>query len=167
MYERADYTVISACVDKIAWYHKYPNWNGDFYEVLVQAVLERAFYFLRKRGKAEVNIETKGGDRDQRLKEQYRKALTEGYNYISADKLRNVFTSKELNILKKSDARPGGQLADLLAAPALQHVRHLHTGRHPITSAFIQSLVEILENKKYYREILRGPKGYGRIWRPQ
>jgi len=167
MYDRADYTVISACVDKVAWYYKYPNWAGDFYGVLVQAVLERAFYFLRKRGRAEVNIETKGPDKDQRLKEQYKKALVDGYQFISSDKLQSVFTSRELNILKKSDSRPGAQLADLLAGPALQHIRHLHTGRHPITSPFTQQLVEILETKKYYREVLRGPKGCGRIWRPQ
>jgi hypothetical protein len=165
MYERADYTVISACVDKIAWYYKYPNWEGDFYEVLVQAVLERAYYFLRKRGVAEVNIETKG-DRDQRVKEQYKKALTDGYRFISADKLQSVFTSKEINILKKSDARPGAQLADLIAGPALQHIRYLHTGRHTITSPFTQKLVSILEEKKYYRELLKNPKGYGRVWRP-
>jgi hypothetical protein len=58
-------------------------------------------------------------------------------------------------------------MADLLAGPALQHIRHLHTGRYPIMSAFTQQIAEILEGKKYYRELLRGPKGYGRIWRPQ
>jgi hypothetical protein len=96
MYERAEYTVISACVDKVAWYYQYPSWDGDFYEVLVQAVLERAFYFLRNRGRAEVNIETKNTKRDQRLKEQYKIALKNGYSpYLSADKLQRVFTSQE------------------------------------------------------------------------
>lgn len=59
MFKKAKYVVISACVDKVEWYWKYPAWSGDFYEVLVQAVLERSYYFLRTRGSAEVNIETK------------------------------------------------------------------------------------------------------------
>ncbi len=45
MFQKAQYTVITACVDKVGWYWQYPNWEGDFYEVLVQAVLERSFYF--------------------------------------------------------------------------------------------------------------------------
>jgi hypothetical protein len=167
MYRRAKYTVISACVDKVGWYWKYPEWSGDFYEVLVQAVLERSYYFLsRRKGIAEVNVETKG-NRDQRIKEHYRHALVHGFDYISADKLRTVFTSKELNIIKKENCNPGGQMADLLAGPALQHIRHLHTGRHPVTSPFTQELCGILENDKYYREWWGGPSGFGRLWRPK
>jgi hypothetical protein len=45
MFETAQYTVVSACVDKVAWYFRYPNWNGDFYQVLVEAVLERSSTF--------------------------------------------------------------------------------------------------------------------------
>jgi hypothetical protein len=166
MYEVADYVVISACVDKIEWYHHYPTWEGDFYEVLVQAVLERAFYYLRFRGKAEVNIETKNPSRDLRIKEHYRKALVDGFQHISAEKLQKVLTSRELNILKKGDAKPGVQLADLLAGPALQHIRFENTGRHPILSDFTQKIAAILE-KKFYCETKDGNTTvYGKLWRP-
>jgi hypothetical protein len=167
MFERAPYVVISACVDKVEWHARFPTWAGDFYEVLVQAALERAFYFLRGRGTAEVNIETKGPVRDKRLKEQYRSALTNGYRYIPADKLRSVFNSIELNILTKADCKPGVQLADLIAGPAMQHIRFLQTGRHPIKSPFVAKLCRILDASKFYREGSKGPEGYGRIWRPK
>jgi len=39
MYEAADYTVITAAVDKVAFYYRYPNWDGDFYAVLVEALI--------------------------------------------------------------------------------------------------------------------------------
>jgi hypothetical protein len=161
----ADYIVISACVDKVQWYAKFPYWTGDFYEVLVRAVLERSFYFLRNRGVAEVYIETKNAGRDQRIKDHYRHGLEHGYQHIDAKKLQAVFASKELHITQKSECKPGAQLADLLAAPALQHMRWLHTKRHPISGHFVTSVVDILEREKYYRED-KGPNGHGRVFRP-
>jgi hypothetical protein len=86
MFDRAAYVVITACVDKVEWYWRYPTSGVDFYHVLVQAVLERCFYYLRNRGVAEVNIETKNQSRDRRLKEYYRSSLTNGFDYISAEK---------------------------------------------------------------------------------
>jgi hypothetical protein len=166
MFSRAKYTVISASVDKIEWYWRYPNWSGDFYEVLVQAVLERSYYFLRTRGRAEVNIETKNQGRDQRLKEHYRNSLSTGFTYINGSKLSSVFSSKELNIVTKLECKPGAQLADLIAGPALQHTRFTVTKRHPITGDFVKRLCDILENEKFYRNSY-GPNGYGRLWRPR
>jgi hypothetical protein len=151
------YTVISACVDKVRWYWQYPHWRGDFYEVLVQSILERSFYYLRNRGMAEVNLETKNPGRDQRIKEHFRKGLESGFQYINAKKLQGVFTSKEMNITLKSEAKPGAQLADLLAAPALQHIRALHTKRHLVIGSFVSSVCDILEKKKFYRLSAYGP----------
>lgn len=163
MLRTADYTVISACVDKVGWYWDYPNWRGDFYEVLVRAVLERSFYFLRNRGKAEVNLETKNPGRDQRIKEHFRRGLEGGFDYIDARKLQAVFTSKEMNITLKSHAKPGAQLADMLAAPALQHIRAMHTKRHAVTGTFVKGVCDLLEKEKFYRE---REKIYGRVFRP-
>jgi len=169
MFWRADYTVITSCVDKVEWYWRYPEWEGDFYQVLVTAVLERAFYFLRNRDAvAEVNVETKNVGRDQRLKDSYKHSLTEaGFEHISAEKLRAVFSSVNLNILRKEDCACGLQLADLIAAPAMQYIRYQNTKRHPIESEFVRSLCEILETSKFYREEGRGPDGFGKLWRPQ
>lgn len=167
MFNTAQYVVITACVDKVAWYHQYPAWVGDFYQVLVEAVLERSFYFLNNRdGHAEVNIETKNPTKDERIKRAYRDAMLKGFEFIPPTNLRKRLTSLELNILKKSDCRPGMQLADLLAGPALQHIRHLNTDRHAITSTFVRSVAELLETEKFYRE-QKGPEGYGRVWRPK
>lgn len=166
MYGTAQYVVVTACVDKVAWYYTYPNWSGDFYEVLVEATLERCFYFLKNRnGVAEVNIETKNPDKNDRIKKAYRHAMLRGFDHIPALKLRERFTSVEPNILKKTDKRPGAQLADLLASPSLQFIRHLKTGRNEITSPFVLDVAQLLEAEKYYRED-KGPDGYGRVWRP-
>lgn len=166
MFERAQYHVISATVDKVEWYHRYPNWRGCFYEVLVQCVLERSFYFLRYRGRAEVNIEWKDPRRNESIKVAYKAALEKGFPpNLTAEQLRSVFTSVELNILKKTDRRPGCQLADLLAAPAMQHSIYLNTGRHGIRGEFARRVAGILESDKFYRN-QNGPAGYGRVWRP-
>ena len=166
MFQKAQYTVISACVDKVEWYWRFPNWRGDFYEVLVEAVLERCYYFLRHRGRAEVNIEWKNAAKNERVKVAYRKALDFGFRFISAQQLNEVFTSRELNILTKDDRRPGCQLADLLAGPAMQHLRMLHGMRDQIDGSFVRQVVDLLEREKFYREGTRGPAGYGRLWRP-
>ncbi|WP_342154857.1 DUF3800 domain-containing protein [Methylorubrum sp. SB2] len=169
MSSKAEYTLITACVDKVEWYWRYPTWSGDFYQVLVTAVLERAYYFLHNReGIAEVNVETKNPSRDQRLKDSYKQSLTDGgFQHISAHKLRSVFQSINLNILHKEDCACGLQLADLIAAPALQLIRFQNTNRHPIQSEFVRALCAILEGEKFYREGSRGPDGFGKLWRPQ
>lgn len=173
MFRNANYTVISACIDKVHWYHSFPDWNGDFYQVLVDAVLERAFYFLKNRnGIAELNIETKNPGRDKRINDNYKKSVAEkGFDFITSDKLRSVFSSSDLNIITKGDCRPGAQLADLLAGPALQFIRYEKTKRHPLQSKFVKTLCGILDESKFYRESvagkIRGPDGYGKLWRPK
>jgi hypothetical protein len=165
MFETAQYAVVTVCVDKVAWYFRYPNWNGDFYQVLIEGALERFYYFLSKRnGVAEVNIETKG-NRDKRVKEQYREALTNGFRFITAEKLRTTFSSKEINVLTKNDCKPGIQMADLIAGPSLRHIKFVNVGRDEPTGEFTKQLCKILEDNKYYRED-KGPHGYGRVWRP-
>ena len=165
MFSAADYRVITACVDKVEWYWRYPTWKGDFYEVLVQAVLERAFYFLRAcNGVAEVNIEEKSRDRDQRIKAMYRDALENGLPYINAGLVRQRFSSSEINILSKSQCKPGAQLADLLAGPSMQNMRSANTGRHPVSGHFVSEVCRILNEEKYYRD---GGRLYGCVWRPK
>jgi len=167
MFAAADYTVITAVIDKVAWYYQFPDWRGDFYEVLVQATLERAWYFLKNRKlHAEVNIEHKSPDKNERIKAAYRKALIDGFEHIRAERLRAHFTSLESNIITKDQCRPGMQLVDLIAAPAMHHIRHIHTRKHPVTGEFTVALTDILERKKFYREA-KGPSGYGRMWRPK
>lgn len=173
MFNKAEYTVISACIDKVNWYRTFPEWTGDFYQVLVDAILERAFYFLKNRnGIAEVNIETKNPGKDKRINENYKKSISEkGFDFITSDKLKTVFSSSELNIITKADCRPGAQLADLLAGPALQLIRYEKTRRHPLQSEFVKALCRILEASKFYRESvagkISGPDGYGKLWRPK
>lgn len=164
MFNQANYTAITACVDKVEWYWKYPNWRGDFYQVLVEAVLERSFYFLRYRGSAEAFIEWKNGPKNDRVCAAFTKAMKDGFDFISADKLRRVFPTGELGILTKNDRSAGCQLADLLASPAMQHLREINGSRPAIEGGFTRKVIEILSSKKFYRE---QDRMYGRVWRPR
>lgn len=168
MFEKARYTVISACVDKIAWYYYFPNWRGDFYETLVSVILERCFYFLKNRdGKAEVFIENKNKSHDDRVSDAFRTAINRGYEHIHAGNLRKVFATEEIGIIGKRDRIPGCQFADLIAGPAMQHLRVINQAGDPILGDFTRKLTKILDDKKFYREEGKPLDGYGRIWRPR
>src|ERR1700730_10237159 len=59
MFRLAKFTAITVSIDKIAFYYENPEWNGDFYEILVTNAIERFFYFLRSQGTGDVVIENK------------------------------------------------------------------------------------------------------------
>lgn len=164
MFKRAKYTVITACVDKVGWYWRYPNWRGDFYQVLVQAVLERAFYFLRYRGSAETFIEWKNGPKNERVQAAFEQAMIDGFDFIAADRLQSVFPTGVLTVVRKEDRVAGCQLADLLASPAMQHLREINNARPAIEGGFTRQVISILEAEKFYREDTRI---HGRVWRPK
>lgn len=168
MFERAQYTVITACVDKVAWYWRYPNWRGDFYEVLVAAVLERCFYFLKNRNAtAEAFIEHKNGPSNDRVTSAFERQFIDGFDRIPAASVAKVFSCRSLGIIQKRDRVPGCQLADLIAGPATHHIRALNGAGDPVQGDFTAKLVKLLDEKKFYREGSGPLDGYGRIWRPK
>lgn len=167
MFQKAEYTVISACVDKVAWYYHFPNWSGDFYEVLVSVILERSFYFLKNRNATtEAFIENKNASHDERVRAVFHNALSNGFDRIPAKSVRKVFSCDELGIIQKRDRVAGCQLADLIAGPAMQHMRVRNRAGSPILGDFTNRLTNILEESKFYREEGKPIDGYGRIWRP-
>jgi hypothetical protein len=159
-----DYSVVTVCVDKVAFYYNNPNWRGDFYSVLVENVIERGYYLLRHVGTADVIVEQKS-QRDLGIKQGFSRAMREGFRFISADRLGSVYTSKEINIEPKKAGYPGLQFADLLAAPAFAQCFMLHADRRAIPSGLHGRIATHLENVKFYRDHNGNPKGYGRVWR--
>lgn len=166
MYERAQYTVISVCVDKIAFYATHPNWTGGIYKLLVGNAIERFFYFLRSNNAAgDVMAEATNSTLDSDLKALYQGFYEHGTDHIPPGLLRPRLSSKEIKIQPKADNIAGLQLADLLAATCFSHCKRVYTNG-PDYDAFAMKVAALLEQDKFYRSQNGNPHGYGRIWRP-
>jgi hypothetical protein len=166
MYDRAQYTLVTVCVDKVAFYYKHPAWTGEIYTLLVENAIERYWYFLRSvDGIGDVMAESIGKP-DLALKARYAHVYVHGTYHIPADRLQHLLTSKEIKIKPKSDDISGLQMADLLAKGCFDHCRHIYAGG-PAQRGFSAEVSAIIEAKKYYRDSSGNPHRYGRIWRPQ
>lgn len=166
MYERAQYTVIAVCVDKVAFYAAHPNWEGSIYQMLVGNAIERYFYFLRNTGgTGDVMAEATNLTLDSQLKTMYRHFYIGGTDHISAANLQSVLSSVEIKIQPKSDNIAGLQLADLLASTCFSHCKRIYANG-PDYDVFAMRVAELMESEKFYRSISGNPHGYGRIWRP-
>jgi hypothetical protein len=166
MYVRAQYSVVTVSVDKIAFYNKHPAWQGDVYELLVGNAIERFFYFLRNRnGVGDVMAEAVNGDADEVLKALYSRFYENGTQHIPAKLLQPVLTSKEIKIKPKNANISGLQLADLLASTCFSHCRRIYAGG-PTFDLFAMRVAELIEVQKFYRDRNGDPHRYGRVWRP-
>jgi|GEM_PF-1218306 len=166
MYNKAEYTVITTCIDKVAFYAAYPKWQGSVYEMLVGDAIERYFYFLRYKGVGDVMAEAINKDKDNELKELYRRFYERGTDHIKAERLQKVLTSKEIKIQPKEADVQGLQMADLLASTCSSHCRRMYDNG-PVYDAFAMQVADVVEEYKFYRNSKGAPNGYGRIWRPQ
>lgn len=166
MMTRAKYTVITICLDKVAFYYHHPNAELDVYETLIQNAIERYFYFLRDNGHGDVIVEAQNPGTDEIIKARFRAAIERGTGFISGEKLQSVFTSKEINIEPKQAGFAGLQFADLLARPAFAHCRATYVNDTSDLTAFARQIAPILETYKFYRSKAGQPDGYGRVWRP-
>ena len=167
MMTRANYTVITVCLDKVAFYYFHPGASLDVYETLIQNAIERYFYFLKDRGRGDVIVESQNAGADMAIKQRFRHIIEHGTGHIPAGKLQSVFTSKEINIEPKIAGFPGLQFADLIARPAFAHCRAKYANDTSDLSAFARQISPILEDFKFYRDANGEPDRYGRVWRPQ
>lgn len=166
MYERAQYTVVSVCVDKIAFYAAHPLWTGTVYKMLVGNAIERFFYFLRSTGATgDVMAEAVNEKLDGDLKSMYRAFYANGTDHISSALLQPRLSSKEIKIQPKSDDMAGLQLADLLASTCFSHCKRHYAGGADYDT-FAMRVAGLLEEEKFYRSRDGNPHGYGRVWRP-
>lgn len=168
MYSKASYTVISVCVDKVAFYAAHPKFEGGIYELLVGNAIERYFYFLKNlNSSGDVMAEATNGPLDQHLKELFSKFYNNGTEHINGESLRPVLTSKEIKIKPKSSNIQGLQFADLLASTCFSHCKRIYAGG-PKFDKFAMEVADLMENEKFYRNpVNNSPHGYGRIWRPK
>lgn len=166
LYARAEYRVITTCVDKIAFYYHHPKWDGEIYSMLVQNAIERYWYFLSSvDGQGDVMSESIGKP-DLALKARYAEAYDKGTEHFTAARLQERLTSREIKVKPKSDDISGLQMADLLAKSSFDHCRKIYAnGTDQI--GFSAKVSALLEADKYYRNENGDPHGYGRVWRPK
>lgn len=167
MMTRASYSVITICLDKVAFYYHHPNARLDVYETLFQNIIERYFYFLRGDGTGDVVVEAQNPGTDQAIKERFKTVMLDGTEHIPADRLSEVFTSREIKISPKNRGLIGLQMADLLARPAFAHCRAIYTRDTSDLTGFARQIAPIIEDYKFYRDREGNPDRYGRVWRPQ
>lgn len=150
---RWEYTVISVLIDKKAHNDMYLTWKFDPYHYCLSVMLERFCFFLEGCNEVgDVMIESRGGKEDRRLKSSFSRLYQEGTEYISGDRFRKVFTSKELKVKPKANNISGLQLADMLAHPARRDILRRegvpqHSGR-----TLGDRIIAILRNKYYSRK---------------
>lgn len=166
MMTRASYTVITVCLDKVAFYYHHPKAKLDVYETLIQNAVERYFYFLRANGTGNVVVEAQNPGTDAAIKARFRHVIENGTEHIAPDKLQAVFTSREINIEPKKMGYAGLQFADLIARPAFAHCRAVYVKDTSDLTAFARQIAPILEQYKFYRDKEGNPDRYGRVWRP-
>jgi hypothetical protein len=166
MYSRASYSVIAACVDKVTFRQRHPNWSSGFYKMLVGNAIERYFYFLMaKDSLGDVVSEATNSKLDGVLKDLYREFYQNGTDDIPGQTLRPKLTSKEIKIEPKSRNVPGVQLADLLAATCFSHCKQIYA-EGPAYDSFAMRVADLMEREKFYRDTKGNPHRYGRVWRP-
>ncbi|MER9741783.1 DUF3800 domain-containing protein [Mesorhizobium sp. M0187] len=165
-YQDGQFTVITTAIDKIAFYHRFPNWRQDVYLFLIQNAVERYFYFLRNLNSTGDVMAEERGNKDKALKARFRHVLDHGFQQVQPAHLQACLTSKEIKIKPKSDDQTGLQMADLLAAISF-HKCHQIYGVGQGMTGFSHNVGELIEASKFYRNAAGNPHGYGRVWRPQ
>lgn len=163
----SEFWVITSCIDKVAFYYRYPTWERDPYSMCILNLLERYFYFLeRNGGQSDIFADQRNPRDDKILCQAYREFYLNGSDHISADKIQRRLVSPHIDFKsRKKDDIPGLQLADLLAKPSHSACLFLYAGIDEFTD-YARFVARIIEKGKYYRRFLGSPDGYGRIWRP-
>lgn len=142
------YVVISVCIDKKNHKETYSTWRYDPYHYCLAVLVERFTLFLRRRHSlGDVMAESRGGREDRRLKESFAKVWERGTDFMSAQDIQQVLTSKQLKVKTKSNNIAGLQLADLLAHPSRNEILQDHGLLERPLANFAMKVIEILQSK--------------------
>jgi len=160
LFSETEFTIISVLIDKQEHNTGYSTWKYDPYHYCQEILLERYRLFLDiKETVGDVMIESRGGGEDKRLKKSFRNLMEKGTQFLKADELQKVLTSKELKVKPKSINIAGLQLADLIAHPVRRWFFKNILNRDDGKVTFADEILKALEPKffKYSGKIT----GYG------
>ena len=149
--EKWEYLVITVCLDKKAHRDTYTTWRYDPYHYCLAILLERFVFFLEDIGKkGDVMAESRGGKEDMRLKRSFANLCNNGTEFMSPQRFRDVFTSKQLKVKSKQNNISGLQLADLIAHPSCNEILFENNLLNRQLAPFGKRIIGILQ-KKYYQ----------------
>lgn len=165
--ESLDYTIITAVIDKLEHLNRYVVWRHDPYHYCLEILLERYVIWLRRKGaKGDVMGEVRGGKPDRRLEKCYKRIYENGTSFVNARQFQTHLTSGKLKLKPKSQNISGLQIADAIANPSAQHIRHQRKAAPP-PDRFGAQIVELLVDSKYNRDRWTGAiDGIGTKWLP-
>jgi len=111
-------------------------------------LLERYVYFLRRRGAhGDVMSESRGGKEDMRLKTSFVRPCESGTEYLPAEQIQGVLTSRQLKVKTKQNNISGLQIADLIAHSSRCEVLHENGLFDRPLAPFAQRIIHLLKGK--------------------
>jgi hypothetical protein len=152
MLKNWDYRVIGVVLDKQELNSNYAaSWKYDPYHYCQEIILERFRLFLNiNNAVGDVMIESRGGKEDMRLKKSFRRLMDIGTQFLSAEKLAEHITSKELKVKAKGANIAGLQLADLIAHAVRRYAFKTVWDMQDGKQTFSDDIITILTKDKFF-----------------
>lgn len=150
LFERADYVVITALIDK-EWMLKQRHWaNRHPYHYLMEIMAEKYAQFLERRHSIGDIMPESRQSKDDLLQQSFDDVRNRGTDFVSSERIRHALPGKNLKFRCKKDNISGLQLCDLIAHPSHMYVRSRMN--HPVNlGAFALRVSDILVRNKYDR----------------
>ena len=162
-----DFLIISVVIDKLRLKQSYPD-PFHPYHIALGFMLQRYCGYLNHINRTgDVLAESRGGREDQLLKNAYNHIYVHGDMHHSASFFKQVLTSSELKLKKKSFNIAGLQLADLLAHPVSREILIENGLINESKDTFGRQITNVIQGK-YNRHLYDGRvEGYGKILFPK
>ena len=161
--QELDFTVMTVAIDKLEHKNRYRVWMHQPYHYCLEVLIERYVLFLENREvKGDVLAESRVGPLDIKLKQSFSRIFKDGTDYISAQRIQQRLTSKELKVEPKFKNISGLQLADLIAHPSKQDILFEQRRINSEGRIFAKRMIQLLNKSKYYRSPEGLIDGYGK-----
>lgn len=159
--KEANYTVITAFIDK-KWMCDQHHWsNRHPYHYLAEIIAEKYVQFLhRQKSVGDIMPESRDAKQNNLLQTAFDNCRAKGTNYLTSEYIESAIIASKLKFRTKKDDIAGLQLCDLIAHPSHYIVRERL--KHVVKlGKFAQTIKDILVSEKYDRS--KGGKidGYG------
>lgn len=121
--QEVEFQIFTVVMDKKAHVERYAKAAFHPYHHCLTILVERYRGYLAVGGRTgDVLAESRGGSEDMELKKVHLEIWERGTLFLSAAAFREVLTSRELKLKKKTENIAGLQVADLLAYPLKQDI---------------------------------------------
>lgn len=168
MIAEVPYRVVTVTVDKL-WLREHPDLSGRHpYHFLLEMLIERYVFFLRRRGaEGDIMPEKRQGRHDAALQAEFERFRAQGTAFVGGADIARWIPQTRLKFRAKKECVAGLELCDLLAHPSYVHALRL-MGHQTRPGPFARKVIPILEREKYDRDPNSGRiPGFGQKFLPQ